>query len=349
MREMAVQPASPDADAASEGVVVVTVTYGERRALLQRVLDSLRAQGVVCAVVVNNGAWWPVGTTLKAAYGGFVDVVEMGRNTGSASGFAAGMRRAIDVGAQFIWLLDDDNLPNPHCLEMLIAAYRDLAMPEQTSPVAVCAFRSGIHSRLETGLENADRMETEQCFLGFHILRTINKLLAKVKREYVTTEPNRSVSRIRLKRAAYGGLLFNVELIHQIGWPRSDFVLYEDDTEWTSRIDRRKGRIVLTLDAVIEDLEGSWVASKRRGSGFLAWVFDPNQSKVYYTIRNKIYLTMRNADVKLPMFTLNAAIYILMLNIFCLLLLKFGRLRLIMAAIFDGFSGRLGIKPNVNM
>ena len=122
-------------------VTVVTVTYGERRALLHQVLDALPAQGVSRAVVVDNGARWPVKDELAAAYGDFVDVVEMGRNTGSAGGFAAGIQRALETGAEFIWLLDDDNRPVPDCLAALSAAYQELRGQHPADLLAVLAFR----------------------------------------------------------------------------------------------------------------------------------------------------------------------------------------------------------------
>lgn len=339
-----------DSHAAPSGnVVCVIVTYADRRTLLRTVLDALPAQGVSRAVVADNGARWSVRPELTASYGDFVDVVEMGRNTGSAPGFAAGMRRAIEIGAEFIWLLDDDNLPAEHSLKRLITGYRDASVKARTNIIAVCGYRSGIYSRYINDIEYVKWIKPEQCFLGFHFANVIRKLLITVVGERRRPKPDIGDGRFQLAKAAYGGLLFHRSLIGHIGLPRSDFILYEDDTEWTSRICRRGGSIFLIAGVVIEDLETSWVTAKWRGSGFVAWVFGENQFKVYYSIRNKVYLSKINMHTKSAAFILNAVIYILAINLFCMIFFKFKRLRLIMRAIFDGYKGQLGVKSNIDM
>ncbi|MBN6743142.1 glycosyltransferase, partial [Acidithiobacillus sp. MC6.1] len=109
-------------------VVLVTVTYGSREALLRQVLDAVHHLDIAKVIVVNNGATWPVKTELGKTYLGFVDVVEMGGNTGSAKGFATGMQRAFDLGADYIWLLDDDNCPQLDALSVLQGRHQQLAL-----------------------------------------------------------------------------------------------------------------------------------------------------------------------------------------------------------------------------
>jgi GT2 family glycosyltransferase len=84
-------------------VTVVTLTYGDRKLLLRQVLEALRdLNNVERVLVVDNGATWDVKSDLVAIYQDWVEVVDMGKNTGSAKGFVAGMRRAIEVGAELI-------------------------------------------------------------------------------------------------------------------------------------------------------------------------------------------------------------------------------------------------------
>lgn len=132
-----------------ENVTCVTVTYGDRRAFLRQVLDELLRQGVGKVVVVDNGAHWAVKDELEAAYGTFVDVVVMGRNTGSAGGYAAGVRYALKLRwAQYLWLLDDDNRPKPECLATLLTTYGRLRADHPADKLVVLAnFDSFVKNR----------------------------------------------------------------------------------------------------------------------------------------------------------------------------------------------------------
>ena len=48
------------------------------------------------------------------------------RNRGGAGGFHEGLRLAVERGADLVWLMDDDGLPDPDCLDLLLAHRRDL-------------------------------------------------------------------------------------------------------------------------------------------------------------------------------------------------------------------------------
>ena len=51
-------------------------------------------------------------------------LAELGANYGGAGGFAYGMAQALAHGADLIWLMDDDTVPEPGALEALLQARR---------------------------------------------------------------------------------------------------------------------------------------------------------------------------------------------------------------------------------
>ena len=333
-------------------VICVTVTYGNRKELLCTVIDVLPAQGVDKVVVVDNGANWLVRLQLTEAYGDFVDVVEMGRNTGSAQGFASGILRAKQIGAEFIWLLDDDNFPVRFTLATLLSEHERALTRYRQNILAVSGYRSGLYLHLVKETCRRDNIKARNYFLGFHLQSALKKRLVKIlsdRRQRRTSEVASHISHIELTSAAYGGLLFHERLIDYIGLPRADFILYEDDTEWTGRIIKCGGTIVLITNAIIEDLAKSWVTDIGEGSGFYAWIRGKEEFKVYYSIRNKVYISKENGSIKSPVFLLNAIIYIILIALVCVFLCEFKRLKLIMDSILDGFFGRLGAKPYIDM
>lgn len=45
-----------------------------------------------------------------------------GENLGGAGGFAYGIRAAVELGCEAVWIMDDDTLPEPDALAALLAA-----------------------------------------------------------------------------------------------------------------------------------------------------------------------------------------------------------------------------------
>src|SRR5579871_6088371 len=128
-------------------VTAVIVTYGNRRALLEATVDAVIAQGVERIIIVNNGAPWDIAAHFQPDT---VEVVTFAVNTGSAPGFSAGITRALDAGAEMIWLLDDDLRPEVGCLSELLDSYTQLSRSCSQNRLAVLAAREQMIQALST-------------------------------------------------------------------------------------------------------------------------------------------------------------------------------------------------------
>ena len=104
-------------------VAAVVVTYN-RLPLLQKCIESLRAQTAPCDIlVVNNASTDGTGPWLAAQKtAGVLLARDTGENLGGAGGFNYGMRWALEAGYDYLWLMDDDCLPQPDALEKLLEA-----------------------------------------------------------------------------------------------------------------------------------------------------------------------------------------------------------------------------------
>lgn len=324
-------------------VTVVTVTYGERRALLRQVLDALPAQGVSRAVVVDNGARWPVKDELAATYGDFAQVVEIGRNTGSANGFGAGIRRALETGAEYIWLLDDDNRPAPDCLAALGAAYQDLGQQHHADLLAVLAFRPEHQADVAAGVPLRYVNPRRNSFRGFHVLDIPYKFWRRTPWGRPSAS-GRLPARVDLGVAPYSGLFFHRAVAERFGLPRADFVLYGDDTEYSHRLVRAGGRLVLIPAARIEDLESSWnVRQHPQGSSFGVLLGQGSDLRVYYGTRNRVYFDAHCRAHDRLVFALNRWVYLAALATLARVGGQHARLALIQQAVRDGLAGHLGV------
>ncbi len=71
-------------------------------------------------IIVDNASTDGTSEYLKALEGkDGVVVKRLEENTGGSGGFAAGLKLAVERGADWVWMMDDDALPYPNALEEL--------------------------------------------------------------------------------------------------------------------------------------------------------------------------------------------------------------------------------------
>ena len=106
----------------TETVAIVVVTYN-RADLLGRMLDGLVAleRHPDAVIVVDNASTDHTQDVLRRDDLP-LQVVTSPDNLGGAGGFHLGVRTACEQGFDRIWLMDDDVVPAPDCLAVLMAS-----------------------------------------------------------------------------------------------------------------------------------------------------------------------------------------------------------------------------------
>jgi len=278
-------------------VVAVTATYSGRFELLQAVAKGLLADARIARwVIVANGVTPNLARQIEALDSRIV-LRGLPTNVGSAPAYAVGIEAALECGADWVWLLDDDNLPAPNALERLLASHEALSRDEvRAAGIAVCAYRDHIH-----GPQIRDGPRAPSSFLGFHLHALVRRPFRR--RRSTADGPPRALP---TTLAPYGGLLLPRALIARAGLPDPRFVLYADDTEYTDRIVRQGGRLYIIRDAVIADLLPSWQA----GSSLLrAWLDEPDSARVYYGVRNEAWFDCHRLADNRWQYRVHRAIY----------------------------------------
>ncbi len=267
-------------------VTVVTVTYGKRAHLLTQVLDAARAQGVTKAIVIDNGSTDPVPDILAERYGDWATIHSLGQNLGSAAAFRTGFEVTLTLQAQYILVLDDDNVLQEGCLDALMSAYREKAQLGGKD-IAVCCYRAKFyHGSLRALLAGKPR-RIRSSFHGFHfaaIPSRVWKRLFRHKQDKIET----SNVVLSLDYCTYGGLLVHRSTLEKIGSPDQDFFLYED-YEYTQRITKSGGRIFLVCDAKILDIDETWNETKGTIISFFGYLHTEQPALAYYSFRNACY------------------------------------------------------------
>ena len=327
------------------GQVVVTVTYGRRWHLLRQALASARDEGFDLAVVVDNASDDDIGRLAREEFGSFVDVVRLARNTGSAGGFKSAMARAITLGAHYLMVLDDDNRLDAGCRAKLTAAHGRWAKSVAADRLAVQAFRERQRDLAAQAPSRGMHSDNPFAYFGFHWLDIPAKLLRRTAlgRKRAAGRPIRE--EVEIDNSPYSGLYFHRSLIERIGLPDERFVLYCDDLEFSSRITRAGGKIVLVTAARLVDLEESWDRTASIGNAFDSRLIGDGDFRAFYSTRNNAYFEHFILGAPGPVRRVNRLIFFAILRWRALMHHRMARYRLLISAIRDGESGKLGEDP----
>lgn len=336
---------SPSDEACVESVCAVTVTYGNRRHLVLQVLQTLlRHAAIQKIVLVNNGAEWNVRLLAQELAGDRIEVIDFPANRGSAIAFAAGINRACELGTDYVWLLDDDNEPQDGALSELLEAHVRLSGQFPKSKLAVVPFRPDHQSAVTLTIPHRRLRRKPSSFWNFHVLDVPYKLWCHTPwgrlRLRETLPPQ-----FDLAEAPYGGLLFHPSVVAAHGLPWADFVVYDDDIEFTYRITRNGGALRLITTARVVDLDTPWYFGRNFGNSFRFWLLGGSDKGIFYPARNRTYLDSHCFPRNRFPYWLNRKVYCSIMWIFALFLRRMDRYHVLQSAIRDGLAGRMGMSP----
>lgn len=320
-----------------ERTCAVTVTYGDRFGLLEQVLTALLRANIGHLIVVDNAS---EPASQQALYN-FVaqhthdnlTVLTMPHNLGSAGGYKAGIEAALETECDFVWLLDDDNVPAEDAFSHLQDAYIELA-PQQTL-FALCALRDD-RANLKAWAQGVRTAITRpSSVLGFHVLDIPAKWLARFQKKT-------PCKLCPLPFAPYGGMLLPREVIEIIGTPDARFYLYSDDYEYTYRITQQGGHVFLVPTSHIIDVDTSWHVRKQKTRALKQLFITPDDERIFYATRNAIYWTRHVREGAYSWYLVNLTLVRFGMAVEALLAADVKRWRLLERAITEGARGKLG-------
>lgn len=210
-------------------VYALVVTYN-RKELLIECLNAIQAQSRMPdrIVVIDNASTDGTGELFSA--GGMFDkpifqYIKMDKNTGGAGGFYEGIKRTY-AGCDYIWLMDDDTIPNPYTLQGLCDSAEQIG--EKASFFASTVF--GPEGE-PMNLPVVDNSATENGYADWYF--NLDKQMVKVK------------------SATFVSLLINTTAIKAVGLPLDWYFIWGDDTEYTLRLTKYYGPAYFTAQSKV--------------------------------------------------------------------------------------------------
>lgn len=192
-------------------VIAVVVTYNRKELLKEAIEALLNQEYNNCDILIvdnasTDGTREYIDELLKDAR---VHYENTGANLGGAGGFNFGMRKAVEMGCDFVWVMDDD------CI---------------------------VHKDSLTELLNADKkLNGNYGFLSSKVLWKDNSICKmNIPKKTFSTwlkEFDKPIQEIAM--ASFVSLFVKTDIIKEMGLPIKEFFIWTDDWEFTRRISRK--------------------------------------------------------------------------------------------------------------
>ncbi len=202
----------------------MAVTFNRRDLVTRLVTETGRGTALPDEIlVVDNASTDDTVEALRAQGSPVpVTVVELGRNTGGAGGFHAGLAAALERGADLVWMMDDDGTPASDCLGLLLPHMAD---HDFVGPAVV-----------------AEQDESRLCFP----IRLPGR--SRVVHKMADVEAAAVDGLVAGVVIPFNGVLLTRDPVERIGLVREEFFIWGDDVEYLWRA-RRAGARIATVSA----------------------------------------------------------------------------------------------------
>nr|WP_299242818.1 glycosyltransferase family 2 protein [uncultured Halomonas sp.] len=247
-------------------VFAVILSYN-RKELLKRGLAAVCSQTRPCdaVIIVDNASSDGTAEMLREMDCPDLKVYSLSHNIGASGGFNVGFRLAYQAGADFIWMMDDDVVPQSDALQKLLEA------DEQLETMGL--ERSYLLSQATT--EDGQINDPPNLDLRYNEIG------------YPRWPETLVHGMVPARLANFVSILVPRATLSDYGVPISSMFIWGEDTEYTMRITQHKpGYLVAT----------SKVLHLREKSGPISIVTEENQNRIKYHrhfIRNRIFITRK--------------------------------------------------------
>ena len=191
-------------------VIAVVVTYNRKKLLLE-CIKALKSQSYKCDIlIVNNASTDDTEETILKLQNKNLLYANTGKNIGGAGGFNFGIKLVVEnYDYKYVWLMDDDTIPNETSLQELIKA-KELLNNDFGFLASKPLWIDGSYCYMNNvGFESKKWMEDANLI------------------EY---------GLFRIRSSSFVSCFIKTDVVREVGLPIKDFFIWDDDTEYTSRI-----------------------------------------------------------------------------------------------------------------
>jgi rhamnopyranosyl-N-acetylglucosaminyl-diphospho-decaprenol beta-1,3/1,4-galactofuranosyltransferase len=239
-------------------IIAIVVTYN-RLSLLKKCLQAIAYQTRLPdeVIIINNGS--TDGTAAYLATQSHLYFTQ--ENEGGAAGFSTGIKKAYEREADWIWLMDDDTLPQPDALAQLLTT---LALLKE-------------HQH-KIGFLSSEVQWTDG---SLHKMNRTWPVRSKEAQAEFLFAAEKNIPLIRY--GTFVSMLLSAAAVEKTGLPIKDFFIWCDDLEYSKRIiSKGLAGLAVPTSIVIHNTPMNHESSVFRDPGKDLW-------KYRYGLRNELY------------------------------------------------------------
>ncbi|NVK50401.1 MAG: glycosyltransferase family 2 protein [Cyclobacteriaceae bacterium] len=269
-------------------------------------------------LVVDNGSTNPEGAQLKNEFP-WIHLIETGKNLGFAGGNNVGIRKALEMGFNYILLLNNDTEVEADFLGKMMFHFSENPKLAVLQPL-ICF------------LHEKDKIWSA----GGKWQKLLGRAVTLGDRQYLR---NFNPKREQLDWATGCAILLKREAIEEAGLMNEQYFVYFEDVEWSLRIRKKGFEIGLVPEAKIYHEAGA-SSKKKQDEGILS------PQVFYYHVRNQIFLlrsTSSNPLQALIRYAYHLSRFAIWM-VYFLMRGRFKKLKAVLKGIIDG----IGIKLKVD-
>lgn len=245
-------------------IVAITVTYNSSISLENTIKYLLKQTIELDAIVIVDNCSDEENRSRVKAFGmqsSKIDIKWLPQNTGGAGGFCEGMKYVAEkYDPDWYWLMDDDAYPDADCLEQLIG--EALKLPNV-----------GFVAPLIWGIDN-----------GKYQLYHARNRKGIIYKFTPVEEDSKKLQEVTLIDVdAFVGPLISSRAVKKCGFPRAEYFIEGDDTDYTFRVSR--------------EFNGYLIKNAKMNHRDIVFTEDINPKgwwKDYYWYRNTILFQLYN-------------------------------------------------------
>lgn len=325
-------------------VTVVTVVYGTRWPLLKQVAEACLVDPRYRSfIIVDNGcADAAAMDEFAAAHSGRIIILRQEKNIGYSGAISQGLTRARDTDCDFVFVLDDDSVPEVGAIDHFLANLQFF----EGKKVILVGNRVDVpgNGTIFTARPLHDAPPRGTLFEVFSLRKLINAVKLVLKIQPKTDYPFLPI--VPTEAFVTGGTFLPIEVVRTVDVPDASMFIYGEDLDYAWRIRRLGYQSYACARPIIRDLDMTFPEYGDHIFG----LFNPKTPayKVYYRMRNAVRISLRHSDQGRFVLALNVMVWFVGL---CIIgLIKWGltadffkRAKLVATALYTGF------KPDTKM
>lgn len=239
-------------------VVAIIVTFN-RLELLRLCIKKVLNQSYLCDVlIIDNCSTDGTDKYIKEYYSHNKRIFyyKTDKNLGGAGGFNIGIRMAVNLNYDFIWIMDDDCMP--------------------------------LKNTLQEFMNFEENNQGQYGFLSSKVLwkdNTICNMNIQRQNVYFKVKDFNS-EQVKISMASFVSLFIPAKIVENVGLPIKDFFIWTDDWEYTRRISLKYDCFLLNKSIVFHYCNDNIGAN-------IATVNEKRLDRFKYLYRNDVYLYRR--------------------------------------------------------